>query len=173
MKKGLGQRQPARSIMRQLLAFFGWRQLRGGNGAGACRSAEGVAVWVCDKPRKRCCGAGIRPGTQKIQHHKPVPFGRFTPVHAPQKKNLLFSADLVRGRSARAVRGMFSDEEVLEQFLAGTGLEVEKTAAGALVLRRAGQQQQAVVAPPEQAAPSTPRPPRNRTRLPSKGRTAR
>lgn len=51
-------------------------------------------------------------------------------------RDLIFSSDLVEGRTANAVNGTFSDEEVLSQLLSGTGLSFERTSQGALILRR-------------------------------------
>lgn len=66
------------------------------------------------------------------------------------KRNLLFSPDLVRGKTTKGASGSFSDEEVLQRILTGTGLEFDLTSSGVLVIRRAALRTDAA---PEAPAP--------------------
>ena len=51
--------------------------------------------------------------------------------------DLIYSRELVSGKTTAGVTGLRSDEEVLKSLLVGTGLVVTKTSSGALVLKLA------------------------------------
>src|SRR3546814_19053342 len=67
---------------------------------------------------------------------------------------IIFTEDLVRGRTAPGLKGDFTPTDALQKLLEGTGLRAEKTPSGAVMILRAGD------APPTDAdgtAPSAPR----------------
>ncbi|WP_052516712.1 TonB-dependent receptor [Brevundimonas abyssalis] len=59
-------------------------------------------------------------------------FGRLSGVQ------IIFSEDLVRGRTAPALRGDFAASEALDRLLAGSGLVAQRTPTGAVMIVRAG-----------------------------------
>ncbi len=52
-------------------------------------------------------------------------------------REIVFNADLARGRRAASLQGDFTPEEALERLIAGTGLSVRTTAGGALAVEGA------------------------------------
>jgi len=51
-------------------------------------------------------------------------------------RQIIFTEDLVAGLSSRPLQGQFSAEEALRQLLAGTGLVIEYSSSGAVMIRR-------------------------------------
>jgi iron complex outermembrane recepter protein len=51
-------------------------------------------------------------------------------------KQIVFTNDLVAGYTSRALHGSYDPSEALSQLLAGTGLSAERSASGALMIRR-------------------------------------
>jgi iron complex outermembrane recepter protein len=51
-------------------------------------------------------------------------------------QQIIFTEDLVEGRSAQALRGTFAANDALQRLLAGSGLRVERTPAGAIMIVR-------------------------------------
>lgn len=49
--------------------------------------------------------------------------------------DLVFSSEMVEGKTANAVNGTYSDEEALNRLLAGTGLSFERKPSGVILLR--------------------------------------
>ncbi len=51
-------------------------------------------------------------------------------------QQIIFTQDLVAGRRSQALRGSFAADEALQRLLAGSGLRVERTPAGAIMIVR-------------------------------------
>jgi outer membrane receptor protein involved in Fe transport len=51
-------------------------------------------------------------------------------------QQIIFTEDLVEGRHSQALRGTFAADEALQRLLAGSGLRVERTPAGAIMIVR-------------------------------------
>src|SRR3546814_586013 len=51
---------------------------------------------------------------------------------------IIFTEDLVRGRTAPGLKGDFTPTDALQKLLEGTGLRAEKTPSGAVMILRAG-----------------------------------
>lgn len=72
-------------------------------------------------------------------------------------QQIIFTEDLVAGRAAPTLKGVYTAQDALAQLLARTGLTIERSPAGAIMVRRivaapARSQSQATTSPP--AAPS-------------------
>ena len=50
-------------------------------------------------------------------------------------REIIFTQDLVEGKTVPALRGEFTAEEALQRLLQGTGLTVERSPSGALMIR--------------------------------------
>ena len=61
-----------------------------------------------------------------------------TDVARLSHQEVVFNADLTRGRQAPALQGVFSPEQALQQLLAGTGLSARVAANGSIVVERRG-----------------------------------
>ncbi|WP_436827895.1 TonB-dependent receptor plug domain-containing protein [Sphingomonas sp. DT-207] len=79
-------------------------------------------------------------------------------------RQLLYSSDLVAGRSAAALIGRFSDDEALKRLLGGSGIEVRRAGKAFVLLPR--QTQRRPVPAPPQPRPRRPASPAPATSVP-------